>query len=90
MLKTDVVDGVVNNIFPLHLIMEAPVDGSSSWVEGFIIVNELVQTFGHTLGRYKINAWKEQAKKLNVEERRYYRFTQWKIKRYKTPKKLSK
>ena len=77
-LKTDVMDGVVSNLFPPNSFMF--VEGSSGLVQSLIIVDKLVQKLGDTLWRYKINAWNEQNKKLNVEYSRTYHFAQCKLK----------
>ena len=84
-LKTDIMDGAVSNLFPPHSFMYA--DSASGLVQSFIIVNELEWKFDNTLWRYKIAAWSSQAKKLNVAENKTYRFMQCKLKPYTTKKK---
>ena len=63
-LKTGVVDGVVTNLFPSWSF--GYLSGAIGLVQNFIRVDEVAQKFGDAVWHYKITAWNDQVKTLNL------------------------
>ena len=49
-------------------------------VQSFIVVDPLAKRLNSDVWRYKIVAWDDQAKNLNIETSRTYRFEHFKMK----------
>ena len=76
--ETGVLTGVVSLILPPNTYTRR--DGTSGFVQIFIVVDTMGRRLNSDVWRYKIVAWDEQAKNLNIETNRVYRFEHFKIK----------
>ena len=63
---------------PLHSFVQR--NGLPGTVQSFIVVDALAKRLNSDVWRYKIVAWDEQAKNLNIETNRVYRFEHFKMK----------
>ena len=77
-LQNGVLTGVVRLIMSPHLFIQR--NGLPGTVTSFIIVDTLAKRLNSDVWRYKIVAWDEQAKNLNIETNRVYRFEHFKMK----------
>ena len=76
--RTGTVIGDVQLILPLHTFKHR--NGRPGFVQSFIVVDKHAQQLNSDVWRYKIVAWNEQAKNLNIEMNRTYRFNHFKMK----------
>ena len=76
--RTGTIIGVVQLLLPLHTFKHR--NGRAGFVQSFIVVDKHAQRLNSDVWRYKIVAWNEQAKNLNVELNRTYRFNHFKMK----------
>ena len=79
--KTGVVTGAVRLILPCRTFTQR--NGRPGFVQTFIVVDSLAQRLNSAVWRYKIIVWNEQAKNLNIEMNRVYRFDHFKMKSVK-------
>ena len=76
--QNGVITGAVRLILPPHSFTRR--NGATSTVQSFIVVDTLAKRLNSDVWRYKIVAWDEQAKNLNIETNRVYRFEHFKMK----------
>ena len=79
--QTGVITGAVRLILPCCTFTQR--NGRPGFVQTFIIVDTLAQRLNSEVWRYKIVAWNEQAKNLNIELNHVYRFAHFKMKSVK-------
>ena len=70
--------GVVRLILPPHLFVQR--NGVPGMVQSFIVVDSSAKRLNSDVWRYKIVAWNDQAKNLNIETNRVYHFEHFKMK----------
>ena len=80
-VQTGTITGVVQLILPCHMFTQW--NGRPGFVQTFIVVNTLAQTLYSDVWCYNIVAWNDQAKNLNIEMNRVYRFAHFKMKSVK-------
>ena len=76
--QTGMITGVVQLILPCHTFAQR--NGKPGFVQMFIVVDTLAQKLNSDVWRFKIVVWNEQAKYLNIELNRVYRFDHFKMK----------
>ena len=77
-IQTGIITGVVRLILPPHSFTQR--NGKPGNVQSFIVVDTFAQRLNSDVWRYKIVAWNEQAKNLNIETNHMYRFDHFKMK----------
>ena len=76
--QNGVITGVVRLILEPHSFVRR--NGTAGMVQSIIVVDPLAKRLNSDVWRYKIVAWNEQAKNLNIEVGRTYRFEHFKMK----------
>ena len=76
--QNGVITGVVRLILEPHSFVRR--NGTAGMVQSFIVVDPLAKRLNSEVWRYKIVVWGDQAKNLNVEVGRTYRFEHFKMK----------
>ena len=76
--QNGVITGAVRLILPPHSFTRR--NWATGTVQSFIVVDTLAKRLNSDVWRYKIVAWDEQAKNLNIETNRVYRFDHFKMK----------
>ena len=76
--RTGTITGVVRLILPQHTFTQR--NGRPGFVQSFIVVDSYAQRLNSDVWRFKIVVWNEQAKNLNIELNRVYRFDHFKMK----------